>query len=391
MKGVFFMGKICKTDLPEPPVSKRVAAYVRVSLETDRLKHSLAAQTGYFSELIRTEPGWEQAGIYSDSFISGTETSRRTGFRQLIADCEQGKIDVVLCKSISRFARNTVDLLETVRHLKELGVEVRFEKENINSLSADGELLLTILASFAQEESRSISENVKWGIRRRFQSGDAVMRNKRVFGYRYDGNRYIVQEDEAKGVRLIYDEYIGGVPLRVITEHINAGGFRTTRGIEFSHSQVNYIVHNEIYTGDILLQKTFVTDFITHSRAMNRGELPQYRLSGCHEAIIDTETFAKAQEESRRRASTKQVYCFSGMLICDICGKPFTRFSNNGKYVCWHCRKCDNTKLKEDKLKQLFGLSDPDISEKIKKIIVCRNGVLDAEFYDGRTEKWQYE
>lgn len=272
---------------------KKIAAYARVSLETDRLAHSLSAQTEYYSEFIRSKPDWELVGIYADSFISGTETSRRSEFRRLISDCENGRIDVVLCKSISRFARNTVDLLETVRHLKELGVEVRFEKENIRSLSDDGELLLTILASFAQE--------------------------------------------------------------------------------------------------DIVLQKTFVRDFITHARTQNRGELPQYRMTGCHEAIIDNETFAKAQDESRRRAAEKPVYCFSGRLICGICGKPFTRFSNSGKYVCWHCRKCNNTKLKEDKLKLLLGLTDQEITENMLKITVYQNGRLNAEFYDGRTEEWQYE
>lgn len=386
------MGKICATNLPEPTVlKKRAAAYVRVSLETDRLSHSLSAQEEYYSEFIRGKPGWELVGIYADSFISGTETSRRSEFRRLISDCENGRIDTVLCKSISRFARNTVDLLKTVRHLKELGVEVHFEKENINSLSEDGELLLTILASFAQEESRSISDNVKWGIRKCFQSGSAGMRNKAVFGYRYNGERHVVQKDEAEGVRLIFDEYINGVPLRMISEHINISGFKTTRGFDFSHNQINYIVHNEIYAGNIVLQKTFVRDFITHAKAPNRGELPQYRICGCHEAIISEEIFAGAQEESRRRAAAKSVYCFSGKLICGVCKKPFSRFSNYGKYASWHCRKCRNTKLKEDRLKQLFNLTDEEIAEELLKITVFENGGLDVEFYDGRTEKWQYE
>lgn len=386
------MGKICTTEMSAPPAPiKRVAAYVRVSLETDRLKHSLAAQTSYFSELIRSNSGWEPAGIYADSFISGTETSRRAGFQRLITDCEQGKIDIVLCKSISRFARNTVDLLETVRHLKQLGVEVRFEKENINSLSADGELLLTILASFAQEESRSISENVKWGIRRRFQSGSAEIRNKVVYGYRWEGGRYIIQPEEAEVVRGIFRDYIAGRSLRRIAERLGTAGTKTCRGFGFCHNTINYIVHNELYTGTIVLQKTFVKDFITHARSQNRGELPQYRLCGCHEAIIDEETFAKAQEESRRRAATKQVYCFSKKLICGSCGKPFTRLSNNGKYVCWHCRDCCGIKLKEDKLFSLFGMSSEEISARISSAAVSEDGRLEVRFCDGGTEIWQYE
>lgn len=373
-----------------PPEAK-VAAYARVSLETDRLSHSLSAQTEYYSRLILSKPGWQLAGIYSDSFISGTETSRRSGFRRLITDCENGRIDIVLCKSISRFARNTVDLLETVRHLKDIGVEVRFEKENISSLSSEGELLLTILASFAQEESRSISENVKWGIRRRFQSGEAVMRNRTVFGYRYVGGKYVVHPEEAGIVRLIFSDYISGIPLRKITERLNSSGIRTTRGFGFSHNQIDYIVHNEIYAGNIVLQKTYVRDFITHAKVKNHGELPQYRFSGCHEAIIDPQTFARAQEESRRRTAARHTYCFSGRLICGSCGKPFTRFSNNGRYARWHCRKCPGVKLKEDKLLSLFSMTESEISDRLLRAVVQDNGTLSAEYYDGRTEQWQYK
>lgn len=381
-----------KPFITEPlPPRRKAAAYVRVSLETDRLAHSLSAQAEYYGKLISGNPDWEFVGIYADSFISGTETSRRSEFRRLISDCENGRIDLVLCKSISRFARNTVDLLETVRRLKELGVEVRFEKENINSLSEDGELLLTILAGFAQEESRSVSDNVKWGIRRRFQAGTAAMRNKSVFGYRYNGEKYIVQEDEAEAVRLIFNEYVKGVPLRKISEHLRQNGAKTTRGFNFSLNQINYIVHNELYAGDIVLQKTFVRDFITHAKAPNRGELPQYRLNGCHEAIIGEDLFAKAREESRRRAKARSVYRFSGKLICGICGKPFSRFSNYGKYACWRCRNCANApKLKEDRLNKLFAV-DGETDWDVLKVTVYQLGELDVEFYDGRTEKWHYE
>ena len=175
------MRRITKIEPTEPilPRRKRVAAYARVSMESDRLAHSLAAQISYYSDLIQKNPEWEYAGVYADSFVSGTETSKRQEFQRMLADCDAGEIDIILCKSISRFARNTVDLLETVRHLKDLGIEVRFEKENINSLSGDGELMLTILASFAQEESYSISENVKWGIRKRFEKGDPCNRRSR--------------------------------------------------------------------------------------------------------------------------------------------------------------------------------------------------------------------
>lgn len=383
------MGEI-RTTKPRA-LGKRVAAYARVSLETERLSHSLWAQTRYYDKIIEKKPGWRFAGIYADSFISGTETVHRAEFQRMLNDCENGRIDVVLCKSISRFARNTVDLLETVRYLKELGVEVRFEKENINSLSGDGELMLSILASFAQEESRSISENVKWGIRRRFRQGSAEMRNKSVFGYRHDGEKYVVFEEEAEIVRLIFRSYIDGMPLRKITGMLDEMGAKTWRGFDFSHNPINYIVHNEIYIGNIIMQKFYVKDFITHVKVQNRGELPIYRVCGCHEPIIDEETFRAAQEESARRAASRQACRYTRKLVCGKCGKFYTRRTNNGKYACWHCRSCSNVKLKEDKLNELFGMTDEEFSENVPKIEVFEDGRLSIKFSDGRTEIWQYK
>ena len=185
--------------LPLAPTLKRAAAYARVSSETDRLMHSLSAQISYYSDLIQKTPGWTYAGVFADEFISGTSTRNRTEFQRLIEDCDAGKIDIVLCKSISRFARNTVDLLSTVRHLRDIGVEVRFEKENVNSMTEEGELMLTLLAVFSQEESVSISENSKWGIRKRFQEGTVGTANKHLLGYRYDErqNKYVIIPEEA--------------------------------------------------------------------------------------------------------------------------------------------------------------------------------------------------
>lgn len=372
-------------------VKKRVAAYVRVSLETDRLTHSLAAQTSYYSGLIRSHDDWENAGIYADSFISGTETGRRAEFMRLISECERGKIDMVLCKSISRFARNTVDLLRTVRRLSELGIDVHFEKENISSLSGEGELLLTILASFAQEESRSISENVKWGLRKRYRLGTATVRNKSVFGYRYNDGRYVICREEAEIVRVIFDLYIQGVPLRSISEYLKSIGTKTTRGFDFSHSRIDYIVRNEIYIGNIVFQKSFVKDFITHRKMPNRGELPMYRLYNCHEPIIGAEVFEQAQAESRRRSAGKHICLFTRKLICSKCEKPFTRRTNNGKYAVWHCRNCSNVKLKEEKLKALLDMTEKEFSDRVSNIEVFENGQLNIKYSDGRTKLCQYE
>lgn len=380
------MGKIYSAA----PSKKRVAAYARVSLETDKLEHSLSQQVAFYTEFIANRPDWVLAGVYADSFITGTLKEPRAEFLRLLGDCDSGKVDVILCKSISRFARNTVDLLETVRHLRDLGIEIRFEKENINSLSEDGELLLTILASFAQEESRSISENVKWGIRKRFREGNSTPRNKKVFGYQYRGAEYVVVSEEAAAVRQIFEDYINGVSLRKISEHLKARGIKTTGGFDFSHSEIDYIVRNEIYIGDIVQQKTFVKDHIAHRKAKNRGELPQYRKIAVHEPIISADIFEQAQRETLRRAAKKSVYCFSGKLICGGCGKPFTRRSNNGKYACWHCRNCLGIKLKEDKLKEFFGLSEEEISNELLKATINENGKLDVEFYNGRHEQWKY-
>ena len=224
-KEVTSMANIRRIDanIPTMKPRKRVAAYARVSMESDRLNHSLSAQVSYYSELIQKNPEWIYAGVYADSGISGTGIKKRTEFQRLIADCDAGKIDIVLTKSISRMARNVVDLLDTVRHLKSIGVEVRFEKENINSLSSDGELLLTILAGFSEEESKNISDNIKWAIQKKFSQGKQW--HTAPFGYRWNGETFIVQEDEADAVRWIYDRFLKGEPLGKTYRWLKENGY----------------------------------------------------------------------------------------------------------------------------------------------------------------------
>ena len=301
------MAKISRIEPKIPALKKRqkVAAYARVSMETDRLAHSLSAQVSYYNELIQSNPEWEYAGVYADFGISGTGTAARSEFLRLIADCEAGKVDIVLTKSISRFARNTVDLLSTVRHLKDIGVEVRFEKERIHSFSGDGELMLSILASFAQEESRSISENCKWGIRKRFQSGEIGTANKHLLGYQYDEEKkkYVIIPEEAEAVRWMFRMYIEGVSLRDIAGNLNRAGIRSVLGNEFTEATVRQMIFNEVYAGDIRRQKCFMEDPITKNKVKNDGQLPQYYMADCHEAIIDHAAWAKMQEEIERRAA----------------------------------------------------------------------------------------
>ena len=405
------MRKISKIEpkLPVIQARKKVAAYARVSRDTERLMHSVSAQVSYYSALIQKNPEWEYAGVYADMGISGTDTSKRGEFLRMLADCEEGKIDIILTKSISRFARNTVDLLETVRHLKDLGIEVRFEKEHIHSLSEDGELMLTLLASFAQEESRSISENVKWGVRKRFQSGEIGAANKHILGYRYyDGLRkYVIIPEEAEAVRWMFQMYIDGVSLRGIAESMNSAGIRTTLGNDFQEASVRQLIFNEVYAGDIRRQKCYMADPITKTKVKNCGELPQYYMADCHEAIIDRETYAKVQAEMERRAGlVNPTYPFTGKIKCGICGQSFTRRKGTTKgkeYVSWFCRAkkevgmtCTSRNYSEQNLMEicakLMGTDSFDgtaFESSVRLISALPDGSLEVQFFDGQIKRWE--
>ena len=405
------MRKISKIEpkLPVIQARKKVAAYARVSRGTERLMHSVSAQVSYYSTLIQKNPEWEYAGVYADMGISGTDTSRRGEFLRMLADCEEGKIDIILTKSISRFARNTVDLLETVRHLKNLGIEVRFEKEHIHSLSEDGELMLTLLASFAQEESRSISENVKWGVRKRFQSGEIGAANKHILGYQYDEDekKYVIIPEEAEAVRWMFKMYIDGVPLRGIAESMNSAGIRTTLGNDFQEASVRQLIFNEVYAGDIRRQKCYMADPITKTKVKNCGELPQYYMADCHEAIIDRETYAKVQAEMERRAGlVNPTYPFTGKIKCGICGQSFTRRKGTTKgkeYVSWFCRAkkevgmtCTSRNYSEQNLMELcaklMGTDSFDgtaFESSVRLISALPDGSLEVQFFDGQIKRWE--
>ncbi len=291
------MRKISKIEprIPAIKEKKKVAAYARISMETDRMKHSLSAQISYYSELIQKNPEWEYVGVYADSGISGTGTLKRSKFQELLKDCEDGKIQIILVKSISRFARNTVDLLETVRHLKNLGIEVRFEKENINTLSADGEVMLSILASFAQEESRSISENCKWGIQKKYKNGKPM--NSILYGYRLQNGSFVIEETEAKVVRQIFEWFLEGDSCYKISIKLNAANIKSYYGKNWSNGVIRKMLGNEKYTGNSLMQKYYVEDCITHKQKRNDGQLPMYYAENTHPAIITQETYDKAQQE----------------------------------------------------------------------------------------------
>lgn len=272
---------------------KKVAAYARVSKDTDELMHSLSAQVSYYSSLIQKNPEWEYAGVYVDAGITGTSTKPRKNFQRMIADCEAGKINIILTKSFSRFARNTVDLLNTVRHLREIGVEVRFERENINSLSGDGELMLAILASFAEAESSSLSQNIKWVVKMKYENG-IVHTHQNMLGYRWRADELVIKEDEAEVVRRIYRDYIDGKTIHKIQQELEAEGFIGLRGKPISEQGIIRVLTNEEYTGSLVFHKQY--NYAPKKEKYNRGEKGMYRVDDHHEPIISAETFEQVRE-----------------------------------------------------------------------------------------------
>ena len=310
------------------PKPIRVAAYARVSSDKDAMHHSLSAQVGYYSELIQSHAGWQYVGVYADEAKTGTKDSRDS-FQKLLTDCRNEKIDIILTKSVSRFARNTVTLLETVRELKDLGIDIFFEEQNIHTSSGEGEVMLTILASFAQAESLSASENQKWRIKKNFEEGKPW----RFFmlGYRQkDGHLEIVPK-EAEVVRYIFDRYLSGAGVTAIMKELNENGTVTQGGYVFHKSAVERILRNYAYTGNLLLQTKYRTDYLTKKTVVNKGELPKYHATETHEAIIDIDTFEAVQSEIERRkkkysqGKPKQTYPFTGLITCAICGNHFRR------------------------------------------------------------------
>lgn len=341
------MPNLRKIEAAVPTIreKKKVAAYARVSMQSERMLHSLSAQVSYYSGLIQKNPDWEYAGVYADDFISGTNTVKRDEFKRMLADCEAGKIDIILTKSISRFARNTVDLLETVRHLKDLGVEVRFEKERIRSMDGDGELMLTILASFAQEESRSISDNVKWGIRKRMQNG-IPNGHFRIYGYRWEGDELVIVPEEAEVVKRIFRNFLDGKSRLETERELADEGITTRDGCRWGDSNIKVVLTNVTYTGNLLLQKEFISDPISKQRKKNRGELPQYYVEDTHPAIIDKATFDFVQEEMARRRElgalankSLNTSCFTGKIKCPYCGQSYmhNKRTDRGDMEFWNC------------------------------------------------------
>lgn len=338
--------------LNETVVKRRVAAYARVSTDYEEQITSYQAQVRFYTNYIKSRPDWQFVDVYTDEGISATSTKNRDGFNRMIADALAGHIDLIVTKSVSRFARNTVDSLSTIRKLKEHNVECYFEKENIWTFDSKGELLITIMSSLAQEESRSISENVTWGQRKRFAEGKVTMCYGAFLGYRKgeNGQPEIVPE-EAEIVRYIYRQFIIGLTPYKIAANLTAQGVPTPGGKrKWAISTIKSILTNEKYKGDALLQKRFTVDFLTKKTKINEGEVQQYYVENSHPAIITPEEFDLVQEEFAKRVNTGKQYSstsiFSSKIICGDCGSYFGAkvWHSNSKYrrVIYQC----NSKFK---------------------------------------------
>ena len=394
---------------------KRVCAYVRVSSSRDEAFHSLSAQTSYYQKLISEHPDWEYAGVYSDRGISGTKEAR-PGFQEMLEACRAGQIDIVLAKSISRFARNTEILLETVRELRSLGVSIRFEEEHIDTLGEKGELMLSILAARSQEEARSASENQKWRIKKCYEKGIPVTGN--ALGYRMVDRQFLIDEEEEQIVLRIFSMYLSGMGTTAIAKQLTKEGCKTPGGkAQWTPWTVRRILENEKYQGDLRLQKTYREDYLSKRTVTNTGEKPFYYVQDAHDAIIDRDTFARTQEEIKRRADqfcyskASTNFPFTGLVRCGRCGAAFIRKHTSSDpqniKANWLCHnfihygkdRCDARLIPESILTQktcealdIEQFDEAVLKDRVEKIIVPEQYKLVFVFKDGseRQVEWRH-
>ena len=405
------------TRIPRQPMEPelvRVAAYARVSADKEMAFHSLDAQVDNYERYVLSHPGWVLVEVYSDGAISGTVVERPE-FQRMMEDCRAKKIDRIITKSITRFARNTVALLAAVRELKDLGIDVFFEKEDLHSISPDGELLLTFLALYAEEEARSASENQRWRIRKKFEQGQTTV--GKMLGYRLKDGKLVVVPEEAEIVRWIYTEYLSGKSINKITKELNSAAIPAARSCVWNAGTVTKILKNEKYTGSMILQKTYCPDFRTKKQIPNNGQVPMYEVTGSHEAIIPLEQFndvqqklAEVRAERKGRATRNTPTLFAGLMKCGQCGSAYCRRNNgSGKYhhFIWTCRRYDELgkaacpaqavpeEILIEKTKEALGadaLTHDLLLTELKEITVPGRGCLVYHFKSGETKeiKWQH-
>lgn len=392
------------------PNKKKVAAYCRVSVTKDATLHSLAAQVSYYQDYISSNPKWLFVGIYADEGISGTKVNRPE-FNRMIEDCKLGKIDMIITKSISRFARNTMYLLETTRLLKSLNIDVYFEEQNMHSLSNDGELMLSLLASFAEEEVKSMSNNVRWKVNKFFEEGK-VWGMHDFFGYKVLNDNYIINEEEAKIIRLIFEFYIEkNMGYQKIANYLNKENIPSPSGLKWCFSTVRSIAENITYTGELILGRYSAEINCSNHSKTNKGQFPMYYVTESHPAIISKETFQKAQEI---KAKNNEKYVavktftspFEGIIKCGFCGRNYVRKSNKYR-VFWVCSGMSNLSgsgckqslsLREDTLIELTNkaleVSNFDetlLKKTIDKIVVHDSKDVDFLFKNGDVKTFHFE
>ena len=385
------------TQMPHDQVTvRKVAAYARVSTNSDEQYTSYEAQVTYYKKFIEDRPDWTYTNVYADEGLSGTNTKRRAGFNKMIADALNGKINLIITKSISRFARNTLDTISFVRKLKDNGVEVFFEKENLWTLDPKSELILTIMASIAQEESRSISQNVTWGKRVGFQQGKVSFAYKSFLGYKKEDDKIVIDEDQAVIVRMIYKMFLveGKTPTG-IANYLKSQHIKTPRGVSanWTKNTVNSILTNEKYKGDALLQKTYTENYLEHKMVKNNGQIPQYYVENNHPAIIDREMWDQVQIELERRERIGAQYSssdtFASKLICEDCGGFYgkKKWHSNSKYArfIYQCNnkfhkqkeKCLTPNLNEESIKMKFIKAYNLVMEDKERIMQDSQAVID--------------
>ena len=393
---------------------KRVAAYARVSTEKDEATHSLSAQISYFNSLIATRPDWELVEIFADQGLTGTKENRPE-FQRMLTACRESKIDIILAKSITRFARNTVTLLETIRELKGLGIDVYFEEQRLHTLSAIGELMLTVLAAHAQEESRIASENQKWRIRRKYEQGEPI--NGNALGYRLVDGTFWIDEAEEQTVKRIFSMYLSGMGRTAIAKALNREGVPTRLNKTAWHPcSLHAILTNEKYQGDLKLQKTYSADYLSKKQKHNHGERPIFTVMDAHDPIISREMFARVQEERQRRAKkfdphvTMERHPFSSLIRCGKCKHHYRRRTANasskyahpawicGTYMMFGKEACDAQQIPEAVLNaetcKILATEEIDekmLREHIVEIIIPEKNVMIYCFQDGSEQRVEWK
>lgn len=395
----------------DAPVKRKVAAYARVSTDSEEQLTSYAAQISYYTEYIKGREDWEFVGVYTDEGISGCSTKRREGFQRMISDAMAGKIDLIITKSVSRFARNTVDSLTTIRLLKENNVECYFEKENIWTFDGKGELLLTIMSSISQEEARSISENVTWGHRKRFADGKVSVAYSRFLGYdKGPDGKMVVNPEQAEIVKLIYRLFLEGMTPHTIATHLTEKGIKTPGGKDkWNATTIRRILTNEKYKGDALLQKEFTVDFLTKKTKKNCGEIPMYYIEDDHEAIIDPAVFDMVQQEMERRKTGTSRYSgvsiFSSKIKCGECGGWYGakvwHSTDQYRKVIYRCNnkyndeRCTTPHIMEEEVKAVFLKSLNKLlanrDELIENVKLICDKLTDTSELEAEKEKYAEE